>query len=183
MGMTATQLGAIFGRGAAAMNLLLKEHGFLEGGPGPWMPTELGKQFAQSHDFDNGYGGFAHRSWGWLSWSDGLVDALKTSIEQNPDGIATAVPTSVAKAATVATNGNTGQASGRNKWVVLAVLGGVAAAAPTVKNAWNRLAQRRSTVDTASVVEGPPVDESAPDGSAPDGSAADDAAKPAEPTE
>lgn len=177
MGMTATQLGTIFGRGAAAMNVLLKEHGFLEGGPGAWMPTELGKQFAQAHDFDNGYGGYAHRSWGWLSWSDGLIDALRSSIEENPDGIAVAVPTSVAKVAQAATNGSTGRASGRTRWVALAAVGVVAVSAPAAKNAWTRIARRKSAVDGAALAAPTPLDAAAPAGSA------EDSATVAEPTE
>lgn len=168
MGMTATQLGAIFGRGAAAMNSLLKEHGFLEGSPGAWMPTELGKQFAQSVDFDNGYGGYAHRSWGWLTWTDGLVDALKASIEKHPDGIAAAVPTAAAKAATVATSSTKGQALGRHKWMALAAMG-VVAAAPVAKNVWSRIAERRSTAAAAPRLVDPPVEEAAQAASAPDG--------------
>ena len=163
MGMTATQLGAIFGRGAAAMNVLLKEHGFLEGGPGAWMRTNL-ESSSRSRTTSITATAATHTGRGaGSSLTDGLVDALRASIEQNPDGIATAVPTSVAKAGTVATNGNTGPAFGRNKWVALAAVGVVAAAAPAAMNAWNRLAQRRSAADTASVVGGPPVDEAVPD--------------------
>lgn len=56
MGMSATQLASTFGREAAAMNVLLRDQGFLKVGLGAWRPTELGKQFVKSHDFDNGYG-------------------------------------------------------------------------------------------------------------------------------
>ncbi len=161
MGMTATQLGSMFGRGAAAMNILLKDHGFLEGSPGAWRPTELGKQFAQSHDFDNGYGGYAHRSWGWLSWTDGLIDALKASIEANPDGIVTSAPVAVVKAATAPTTGATGQAFGKNKWVALAALGVVAVASPVAKNVWNRITERRSAAATVAAVENPAVEDPA----------------------
>lgn len=62
MGISATQLGALFGRGGAAMNVLLHEHGFIEGGPGAWSPTEFGEQFAKLVEKDNGYGGFAQRA-------------------------------------------------------------------------------------------------------------------------
>src|SRR4051794_11908319 len=116
MGMTATQLGSIFGRGARAMNVLLRDHGFLQGAPGDWQLTELGKQFATSVDFDNGYGGYAARSWGWLSWSDGVVDALKASIDANPDGVAPSVSRAVAKVATASTAGASGHAVGKYKW-------------------------------------------------------------------
>lgn len=162
MGMTATQLGSVFGRGAAAMNLLLRDHGFLEGGPGAWRPTELGKQFAQSHDFDNGYGGYASRSWGWLSWTDGLIDALKASLEANPDGIVASAPATVVKAATNPTTGASGQAFGKNKWAALAAaMGVVAVAAPAAKNVWNHITERRSAAATTAAIEDPAVEDAA----------------------
>lgn len=136
MGMTATQLGSTFGRGAKAMNVLLRDHGYLEGEPGHWLLTELGRPFANFHDFDNGYGGYAARSWGWLSWSDGLIDALKASIEANPDGIVSSVPTTFAKAATTDASRH---AVGKYKWAVMAAIGVVAVAAPAAKNVRNRL--------------------------------------------
>lgn len=161
MGMTATQLGSMFGRGAAAMNVLLKDHGFLEGSPGAWRPTELGKQFARSHDFDNGYGGYAQRSWGWLSWSDGLVEALKASIEANPDGIVPAVPTTVVQTAGARTTGATGQAFGKNKWAVMVAVGVVAVAAPVAKKVWSHITERRSAAATAAADEHAAIEDGA----------------------
>lgn len=158
MGMTATQLGTVFGRGAAAMNVLLKEHGFLEGGPGAWMPTELGKQFAQSHDFDNGYGGYAHRSWGWLSWGDGLVDALKASIEQHPEGVLPAAPSVAAAAVAAAKDSDIGPSSGKTKWMALAAIGVVAVAVPAAQNVVNRFAERRAAAKNAQIVGRTSVD-------------------------
>src|SRR3954454_21536374 len=105
MGMSATQLGAAFNRSAAAMNVLLRDHGFLEGGPGAWRPTELGEQFANWVVRDNGYGGRAHRSWGWLTWSDGVVDALRASIEANPGGVVSTIPTAAREAVSASTTG------------------------------------------------------------------------------
>lgn len=165
MGMTATQLGPIFGRGAAAMNVLLRDHGFLEGSPGAWRLTELGKQFARSHDFDNGYGGYAYRSWGWLSWSDGLIDALKASIEANPDGIATTVDI----AGSVPTTGASRHAVGKNQWAMVAALGIVAVATPVAKTVWRRISDRRSSPATAAAVEGAPIEDGAVGDSAVDG--------------
>jgi hypothetical protein len=161
MGMTATQLGSTFGRGAAAMNVLLRDHGFLEGSPGAWRPTELGKQFAKSVDFDNGYGGYAHRSWGWLSWSDGLIDALKASIEANPDGIVPSVPATVAKAASASATGAGGQAFGKYKWVVMAAIGVVAVAAPVAKNVRNRITEGRAAAATDAASEDATIEDSA----------------------
>jgi len=88
MGRSATQLGIEFGKSGREMNQLLLAHGFMEGPPGAYRPTTLGEPFATAVDVDNGYGGFAHRQWGWLTWDDDVVDALKASIQANPEGVA-----------------------------------------------------------------------------------------------
>lgn len=144
MGMTATQLGQIFERGAASMNVLLKDHGFIEGDPGAWRPTELGRMFAQAHDFDNGYGGFAHRSWGWISWDPKLVDVLKASVQANPEGVVTLTQDVAGVAMTAPVTGGVGQAFGKNKLVALAAVGVVAAAAPMARTVWIHFAEQRS---------------------------------------
>ncbi|WP_162602304.1 hypothetical protein [Nocardioides daejeonensis] len=124
--MSATQLGSFFDRGAAAMNALLHKHGFLEGGPGAWRPTELGEQFAKWVDKDNGYGGSAYRAWSWLTWNDEVIAALKESIEANPNGILPTAPAvrAVVTSATSPANGSLG----RGKWIALGVFGATAAA-------------------------------------------------------
>ena len=166
MGRSAKQLGVVFSRTAAAMNLLLRDHGFLEGEPGAWRPTELGKQFAQWQDRDNGYGGYAARQWSWLSWSDGLVDALKASMEANPGGVVApaAAPAAVVRVASRPEVGAGGQVFGRT-WAAAAVLGVLAVSAPAAGRAWNervkpaasqvraRIAGRRSAAGTANAAE------------------------------
>lgn len=161
MGMTATQLGSVFGRGAAATNVLLRDHGFLEGSPGAWRPTELGEQFAKWVDRDNGYGGYAHRSWGWLTWSDGLIDALKASIEANPDGIVPSVSATVETTVTASTTGAGGQTLGKYKWAVMAAVGVVTLAAPVVKSVRSRLAERKATAATDAASDVAPQEDSA----------------------
>lgn len=165
MGKTATALGQEFGRTAREMNKLLREHGFMEGDPGAYRPTALGKAFAQAVDFDNGHGGFAHRQWGWLSWTDGLIDALKASMEANPDGV---VPPAAAPEA-VFTNIKLGPAAlrtgsraggqflNKNGLVAVVVLAGLGASTPVARRAWHervkpaaskvraRIAERKST--------------------------------------
>ncbi|CAM3449248.1 hypothetical protein NODU109028_17400 [Nocardioides dubius] len=127
--MSATQLGAFFARGGAAMNLLLNDHGFIEGGPGAWRPTELGAPFATWVDKDNGYGGYAHRSWSWLSWSDDIRDALEASIKANPDGVlSTAAASAVVTGADAAVKSS---GSGKGMWIVLGLT--AAAAVPIIK--------------------------------------------------
>ena len=174
MGQTATALGQKMGRTAREMNKLLKDHGFLEGDPGAYRPTALGKPFAQAHDFDNGYGGSAHRQWGWLSWTDGLNDALKASMEANPDGVLTPAPAREAVAANIkpgAAAPHTGSGTGghllnKNQWLAMVVaLAGLAASTPVAKRAWHekvepaaskvraRIAERKSAKSGAGAVE------------------------------
>jgi hypothetical protein len=140
MAMTATQLGSMFNRSAAAMNLLLRDHGFVEGSPGAWRATELGKSFAHALGDDNGYGGRAHRSWSWLSWGDDIVDALKASLEANPDDVAplSQAPATVAASVTRSGTGSGAMGRGRNALLGVAVLGAVAVAvaAPAARNVW-----------------------------------------------
>lgn len=159
MGKTATALGCELGRTAREVNKLLKEHGFMEGDPGAYRPTALGEQFAQSVDFDNGYGGFAHRQWGWLSWSDGLVDALKASMEENPHGvIATAAPEAVAgnvNLSPTALRSESG-AGGRllqNGWIAVVVLAGIGASSPAARRAWHEKVKPTASRVRARIVE------------------------------
>lgn len=135
MGMSATQLGSFFGRGGAAMNALLHEHGLIEGGPGAWRPTELGAQFAKWVDKDNGYGGYAHRAWSWLTWDDDVIDVLKASIRANPDGVlpAAQAPAVVSAAADSVQAAAKNSWSGKGKWIALGLVGGTAAASRVIK--------------------------------------------------
>jgi hypothetical protein len=173
MGKTATELGPEFGRTVREMNKLLKDHGFMEGDPGAYRPTELGRAFAQSHDFDNGYGGFTHRQWGWLSWTDGLADALRASMEANLDGVVAPAPASAAVVTNVkfgSAASRTGSAAGgrflnKNGWVAVVVLGALAVSTPVARRAWNekvkptasnvraRIAERYSARSGAGAVE------------------------------
>jgi hypothetical protein len=161
MGKTATALGRELGRTAREMNKLLEDHGFMEGDPGAYRPTALGKQFAQANDFDNGYGGFAHRQWGWLSWTDGLVDALKASMEANPDGVmpAAAAPESVvtniklSPAASRLGSGAGGQFLHKNGWVAVLVLAGLGASTPVARRAWHEKVKPTASKVRARIAE------------------------------
>lgn len=84
MGKSARVLGWEFGKTAAEMNQLFKEYGYLEGEPGAWRPTEKGSEFAEDHYHDNGYGGYAHRSWETRTWSQETGEALRADIEAAP---------------------------------------------------------------------------------------------------
>jgi hypothetical protein len=161
MGKTATDLGRELGRTAREMNKLLKDHGFMEGDPGAYRPTALGEQFAQSVSFDNGYGGFAHRQWGWLSWTDGLLNALKASMEANPHGVtaAAAAPKAVvtnielSPAALRSGSGAGGQFLHKNGWVAVVVLAGLGASTPVARRAWHEKVKPAASKVRARITE------------------------------
>jgi hypothetical protein len=90
MGKSARVLGWEFGRTARDMNALLKEHGYLYGEPGAYGLTEKGKQYGDEQYHDNGYGGYAARSWEIRTWNDDTAAALKADMEANPGGSAAA---------------------------------------------------------------------------------------------
>ena len=143
MGMTATYLGKhVFARNARDMNKLLRLHNFLEGEPGAYRLTDLGKQFAKVVDFDKGYGGIAYRQWDFPSWNDGIVNALKASMKANPDGVLPASPAPAAvvtKLSTAASRSVSTRSPGLNKKTVVVglVVVGAVAAAPAAKDAWD----------------------------------------------
>lgn len=156
MGLTATRLGHELGRSAREVNTLLKAHGFMEGDPGAYRPTKLGQAFAHAHDFDNGYGGFAHRQWGFLSWDPGILDSLRSSMASNPNGVlaaavsqpAPAAASAIPAAAAVRSSG-AGALAVRHPWVTGLVAAGVTVAVPAVHRAW---AKRRRAVTTGAQV-------------------------------
>lgn len=69
------------------MNALLKQHGYLYGEPGAYGVTEKGKQFGEEQYHENGYGGYARRSWETTTWNVGLPAALRADMETNPEGV------------------------------------------------------------------------------------------------
>lgn len=77
MSMSATMIGKVLGRTTKEVYLLLKDQGFLDGEPGNWILTELGKQFGEQRQKDNGEGGYAKRAWGILVWDEKIVNKLK----------------------------------------------------------------------------------------------------------
>ena len=99
-------------------------------GPPSW------EQFAQAHDFDNGYGGFAHRQWGWLSWTDGLADALRASMASSPDGVLAPIPEPEAVVANIKP-GLGGHLINKNQWFAVAAFAGLAVSAPIPNRAWH----------------------------------------------
>ncbi len=73
MKKSARQLGDMLGKTAQEVNLLLKEHGYLDGTPGDYYVTEKGKSYAEERFKDNGYGGYAARSWSFTMWDEEIA--------------------------------------------------------------------------------------------------------------
>lgn len=74
---SATRLGSMVGKSNREMNAILKEKGFMEGDPGYYRPTQKGEAFCVEKAEDNGYGGYAARSWSWLEWSKDILPFLE----------------------------------------------------------------------------------------------------------
>lgn len=71
--MSARRIGEYTGGSAQDVNKQLAEAGLLEGEPGAYSITEAGEAYGQDHDHDNGYGGYAHRSWSTRTWDPGVI--------------------------------------------------------------------------------------------------------------
>jgi hypothetical protein len=80
-GLSATDIGAHIGLGAQDTNVLLVAQGFLEGKPGEYLLTDLGKQFGHHVSEDNGYGGVAYRDWYKTYFDESILHALDHSSE------------------------------------------------------------------------------------------------------
>ena len=80
-GLSATDIGAHIGLGVQDTNALLVAQGFLEGKPGEYLLTELGKQFGHHVPEDNGYGGYAYQDWYKTYFDESILPALDHSPE------------------------------------------------------------------------------------------------------
>lgn len=76
MKLSATKLGKMIGLSGEEVNKKLASLGYLKGVPGDWGITEKGKQFGELRYKDNGYGGYAARSWSYIVWDDSLASKL-----------------------------------------------------------------------------------------------------------
>lgn len=95
-GLTATEIGRRIRASAEVVNHLLLEKG-LHGEPGAYGLTEAGKAFGAAVDRDNGYGGWAHRSWGWNTWDESVIDELGATPQKIADLTATLTAAKAAK--------------------------------------------------------------------------------------
>lgn len=81
-GLSARGIGKQIGATAMEVNFLLKDQGFLYGEPGAYGLTPKGKEFGVQQVHDNGYGGFAHRSWETTHFAPGITEALDSAPEK-----------------------------------------------------------------------------------------------------
>lgn len=79
---SAKQLGEILGLGAQTVNRTLKSMGFLDGEPGKYSLTELGKTVGELREKTNGYGGYAKKDWSFTMWDDSVIDKVKKFISR-----------------------------------------------------------------------------------------------------
>lgn len=148
VGRSATTIGREFGRNGREMNVLLADHGYLDGHPGAYVLTDKGQQYGTVNCHDNGYGGYAARAWEILTWNDEMAAALRADIEANPFGAAKHLETIDAAvlgpAAGLSRNAlSDGAQRTRGSWQKPAVAGalvvvGVIAVAPHAKSVWHR---------------------------------------------
>jgi len=76
MRKTAKKLGEMVGLDSKDVNKKLAEIGYLQGGPGNWALTEQGAQHGEVVYKDNGYGGYAARSWDYIVWDSDVAQQL-----------------------------------------------------------------------------------------------------------
>ena len=83
MNLSATRIGNTFHLNGQEMNAVLCKLGILEGKPGNYALTEMGKRFGRYNYFDNGYGGYAARAWGTISYDESIVDWLRQKMNES----------------------------------------------------------------------------------------------------
>ena len=82
--ISARGIGDQIGATGVEVNRLLKDQGFLYGKPGGYGLTHKGEKFGIQQAHDNGYGGYAHRSWETTHFDPSITEALDSS----PDRLA-----------------------------------------------------------------------------------------------
>ena len=90
MSLSARLLGKRFGLTAQEMNRVLVKRGILQGTPGNYTLTELGKKYACVRDFHRGCGGydFYNRYWETISYDESILDILNITDEVRKEAIA-----------------------------------------------------------------------------------------------
>jgi hypothetical protein len=83
-GLSARGIGKQIGATDVEVNRLLKDQGFLYGEPGAYYLTSKGEEFGVQQVHDNGYGGYAFRSWETTHFDPSITEVLDSS----PDRLA-----------------------------------------------------------------------------------------------
>lgn len=81
-GLSARGIGKQIGATDVEVNCLLKDQGFLYGEPGAYGLTPKGKEFGVQQVHDNGYGGYAFRSWETTHFDPSITEVLDSSPER-----------------------------------------------------------------------------------------------------
>lgn len=81
-GLSATEIGSRIGASPLEVNRLLKDQGFLYGEPGAYGLTPKGEEFGVQRSHDNGYGGYAARSWETTHFDPSITDVIDASPEK-----------------------------------------------------------------------------------------------------
>lgn len=70
------------GKTAREMNVLFREHGYLDGEPGNYETTPKGSQYASETSYERGTGGYSfyNASWDVRTWDEDVIDALNADI-------------------------------------------------------------------------------------------------------
>lgn len=83
MRKSATMIAKELGMKTKDVYSLLKEQGFLDGNPGNWSLTELGKKAGGAVRLvDNRESGRFNRSWEQISWDEKILDILVDKLKK-----------------------------------------------------------------------------------------------------
>ena len=80
MSLSAQRIGEMFGLTAQEMNMALKLLGYLDGEPGHYLPTEKCKPFYLQKYYDNGYRGYANRTWSTVTYDESVIEPLEQEL-------------------------------------------------------------------------------------------------------
>ena len=70
----------MFGLTAQEMNMALKLLGYLDGEPGHYLPTVKCKPFYLQKYYDNGYRGYANRTWSTVTYDESIIESLEQEL-------------------------------------------------------------------------------------------------------
>ena len=80
MSLSAQRIGKMFGLTAQEMNMALKLLGYLDGEPGNYLPTVKCKPFYLQRYYDNGYRGYANRTWSTVTYDESVIESLEQEL-------------------------------------------------------------------------------------------------------